>query len=233
MENSLLMEMESWLVETDRILSANEANINLLKENQRKKDNCEKKLVEMEEEMDIVSHAIEIVSTINDSLGKKTIEFLEHEVNCVLERIFVDSPRSLVIEESLRGGKNPQLTFKVKMPNGRIRRLHGDSGHGLAQIISIISILSLITLTGSRRLLAMDEIFGGVSENNKEILTEVLKAFGEIGFQYIIVEHGFIPDGAKVYELSLDMGTAKISKEYFYHKEDEEASDEYDEVVEQ
>ena len=76
-----------------------------------------------------------------------------------------------------------------------------NSGHGLTQVISLLCILTIIVITKSRRLLVLDEVLSGLSDSAREIIADILWTFTDIGFQFIICEHGFIPKGAKVYEM--------------------------------
>jgi hypothetical protein len=41
-----------------------------------------------------------------------------------------------------------------------------------------------------------------------------LWAFTEIGFQFIICEHAFVPEGAKVYEVVNNGGVSSIARTY-------------------
>ena len=98
--------------------------------------------------------------------------------------------------------------------NGKVRSLKADSGHGLAQVISLLSILSLIVITGSRRILVMDEVISGLSVNNRRIITDILWTFTQIGFQFIVNDHGFIPKGSKVFHLEMQGDVSHIKDTY-------------------
>jgi ABC-type cobalamin transport system ATPase subunit len=74
-------------------------------------------------------------------------------------------------------------------------------------------------LNGSRRLVVLDEVLNGVSIQNKPALSEALWAFTEIGFQFIICEHAFIPEGAKVYEVVNNGGVSSIARTYIQGEE--------------
>ena len=107
------------------------------------------------------------------------------------------------LKEYTRAGQYPQLELELIVENGKVRSLKNDSGHGLMQIISLLCVLSVIVLTGSRRVFVIDEVLSGLSENSRKIVAEILWTFTEIGFQFIVSEHGFIPKGSKVYHLKM------------------------------
>jgi ABC-type uncharacterized transport system ATPase subunit len=116
--------------------------------------------------------------------------------------------------------------------------LKSDSGHGLAQIVSLLSILSLIVITGSRRILVMDEVISGLSVRNRQIVSDILWTFTEIGFQFIVNDHGFVPANSKVYHLEMvgDVSSVKqsyIAKKGVYLQSDGEQPYNYEEQKEE
>ena len=60
----------------------------------------------------------------------------------------------------------------------------------------------------------MDEVISGLSVHNLRIVTDILWQFTEIGFQFIINEHGYIPRGAKVYHLEMVGDVSGVKKSY-------------------
>lgn len=181
------------------------------------------------EALDIATHAIEILRQVSDEAVKQAYQFLEQSLNASLERMFKTTTRKIHLKEYTRNNQYPQLEIELTVANGKVRSLKSDSGHGLAQTVSLLSILSLIVITNSRRILVMDEIISGLSDSNLEIINEILWTFTEIGFQFIINEHGFIPKGAKVYKLGMigDVSSVRdtyIEKDGVYLNKKEENS---------
>jgi hypothetical protein len=131
-----------------------------------------------------------------------------------LERIFSESERRIYLKEYTRGGMYPQLEIELHVENGKIRSLKDDSGHGIMQVISLLCILSLIVITGNRRILVIDETLSGLSAKSRSIIDDILWTFTEIGFQFIISEHGYIPRNAKVYKLKSVGGISSVVDEY-------------------
>ena len=168
---------------------------------------------ENKEALDIAVHAIDILRQVSDQAVAEAYRFLEKSLNSSLERMFRQTVRKIRLNEYTRNGQYPQLEFELTVGNGKKRSLKADSGHGLAQIVSLLSVLSLIVITNSRRILVMDEVISGVSVQNRQIIDEIMWTFTEIGFQFIVNEHGFVPKGSKVYHLEMvgDMSSVKES----------------------
>jgi hypothetical protein len=166
------------------------------------------------EAMDIATHAIEILREVSDEAVSNAYGFLTKSLNTALARMFTDTTRQIELKESTLRGQYPQLEVILHVGNGKTRSLKSDSGHGVAQIISLLSVLSLIVITESRRILVMDEIISGVSVHNRQVISDILWTFTEIGFQFIVNEHGFVPKGAKVYHLEMKANVSKVKSSY-------------------
>lgn len=185
-----------------------EQSINTLKE--RVKNN--------KEALDIATHAIEILRQVSDEAVTKAYAFLEKSLNAALERMFANTTRKIRIKEYTRNNQYPQLTLELEVGNGIKRSLKTDSGHGLAQIVSLLSILSLIVITNSRRILVMDEVISGLSVHNRKVVADIMWSFTEIGFQFIVNDHGFIPEGSQVYHLEMVGDVSHVKQSYIATK---------------
>ena len=172
------------------------------------------KIKDDKEALDIATNAIEILRKVSDEAVRQAYKFLEASLNASLERMFENTTRRIALKEYTRNNQYPQLEIELTFANGKVRSLKADSGHGLAQIVSLLSILSLIVITNSRRLLVMDEIISGLSIHNREIITDILWTFTEIGFQFVVNEHGYVPRGAKVYHLEMVGDVSHVKETY-------------------
>jgi hypothetical protein len=170
------------------------------------------------EALDIATHAIEILRQVSDEAVSQAYSFLESSLNAALERMFANTTRKIEIKEYIRNNQYPQLELVLHVGNGKTRSLKSDSGHGLAQIVSLLSILSLIVITGSRRILVMDEIISGLSVHNREVVADILWSFTEIGFQFIVNDHGFIIPNSHVYHLEMNGDVSTVKKHYIATK---------------
>lgn len=191
--------------------AANAKTIKYLEDSIKKLDVQNEKY---KEALDIVTHAIEILREVSDDAVEASYKFIEENLNSALSRMFVNTTRKIKLREFTRSGQYPQLEIELTVANGKKRSLKSDSGHGLAQIVSLLSILAIIVITGSRRILVMDEVISGLSVHNRKIITDILWTFTEIGFQFIVNEHGYVPKGAKVYHMEM-VGDVSHVKECF------------------
>lgn len=166
------------------------------------------------EALDIATHAIEILRQVSDEAVTQAYQFLEESLNSALERMFENTTRKIRLHEYTRNNQYPQLEIELTVANGKKRSLKADSGHGLAQIVSLLSILSLIVLTNSRRILVMDEVISGLSVHNRKIVTDILWQFTQIGFQFIVNEHGYVPKGSKVFHMEMVGDVSGVKQSY-------------------
>lgn len=166
------------------------------------------------EALDISTHAIEILRGVSDEAVSGAYKFLEESLNSSLERMFINTVRKIRLHEYTRSNQYPQLEIELTVANGKKRSLKADSGHGLAQIVSLLSILSLIVLTNSRRILVMDEVISGLSIHNRKIVTDILWQFTSIGFQFIVNEHGYVPKGSKVFHMEMIGDVSGVKQSY-------------------
>lgn len=176
------------------------------------------KIKDDKEALDIATNAIELLRRVSDEAVRNAYKFLENSLNASLERMFENTTRKIALKEYTRNNQYPQLEIELTVANGKVRSLKADSGHGLAQIVSLLSILSLIVITNSRRLLVMDEVISGLSIHNREIITDILWTFTEIGFQFVVNEHGYIPRGAKVFHLEMVGDVSHVKESYIENR---------------
>lgn len=193
--------------------------------NIKTKEHLEKAIAEKVDEsklnskdLEIVTNAIAILRQVSDDAVQQSYLFITDSINAALERIFEKTTRRIRLKEYTRAGMYPQLEVELTVENGSIRSLKDDSGHGIMQIISLLCILSLIVITGSRKILVVDEMLSGLSSRSRSIVDDILWSFTEIGFQFIISEHGYTPKGSKVYHLEMSGGVSRVIDTYIESK---------------
>ena len=166
------------------------------------------------EDLDIAVNAITILRDVSDEAVKQSYEFIQDSLNAALAKIFQHSVRKIRLVETTLRGQYPQLDIELTVENGRVRSLKTGSGHGLMQIVSLLCTLCLIVITNSRRLLVIDEVLSGLSAKARKIISDILWTFTTIGFQFVISEHGFVPEGANVYYLEMTDGISGVKANY-------------------
>lgn len=198
--------------EIENFIEEQETNAKQIEKISKQVETINKDIKDMESELETSQNAIEILRTVSDKTVKGSYEFLEQTINDALGRIFVDEKRQIKIVESSIQGQYPQIDLDIETSNG-VHSISRD-GHGIAQVISLLSSLCLIVLTGSRRFMALDEVLSGLSNEALEVIDNILHDFVNIGFNFIVNEHGVLFKGAKVYEIEMQNGKSFISNEY-------------------
>lgn len=214
----LTQQINSFIQTVDKLELENKAAIKTRETLENSIKALAEKQAQNKEALDIATHAIEILKEVSDEAVSKAYGFLVQNLNVSLARMFKNTTRRIEIKEYLRNNQYPQLELILHVGNGRTRSLKTDSGHGLAQIVSLLSILSLIVITGSRRILVMDEIISGVSVHNRKVINDILWTFTEIGFQFVVNEHGFIAESSHVYHLEMVGDVSTVKKHYIAKK---------------
>lgn len=162
--------------------------------------------------------ALGLLNTVKDMNTAQSYAFIEHNLNIALEKVFSGAIRKIKLKEGSYNNKYPELKLELITENGIKRSLKTDSGHGMRQVVSLLCTLCLICVSGARKFLVLDEVLTGLSADSKKAVDDILWAFAGIGFQFVIVEHGFIAHNSQVYELKLENGTSKIADEYVADK---------------
>lgn len=216
--SSLLQLSRDFIQQVEHIEISQEANKRARERLEQNIIELMKKQAQSQEALDIALNAIEILRNVSDDAVGTAYKMLEGNINNTLERMFENTTRKIRIHEYTRGNQYPQLELELTVSNGKKRSLKSDSGHGIAQIVSLLSILCLIVITKSRRLLVLDEVLSGISGTNREILDELLWSFTQIGFQFIINDHGYIVKGSKVYHLEMQGDISGIKNSYVSSK---------------
>lgn len=212
--DDITLDVNSLVSEIEKLELEQQAN-NLAK---KKLEDGIRKLIESneanKEALDIATHAIEILREVSDEAVSKAYKFLEESLNAALKRMFRNTTRQIRLHEYTRSNQYPQLEIELIVANNKKRSLKSDSGHGIAQIVSLLSILSLIVITNSRRILVIDEVVSGLSVHNRRILTDILWQFTHIGFQFIVNEHGYVPKGSRVYHMEMVGDVSGVKETY-------------------
>lgn len=211
---SLRAETEQFLNSARAIEADQAAQIKSKEALQRSLQEFHEQNKQLSEQLEIVSNAVAILNKISDDTVGASYDFIRDSINSALSRVFDKSPRQINLREYTRSGTYPQLEVEVITEGGVTRSLKDDSGHGISQIISLLCILSLIVITGQRKFLVLDEMLSGLSSNAARIVADILWAFADIGFQFVISEHGLVVQGSHVYYLESRAGISQVKEHY-------------------
>jgi len=145
-------------------------------------DNAIKKMEKVKLEQTNVLSAIKACKDVKSILSANTIEQCEQLSNSALHAIFQSGS---VIKYSDEDSK-----FVIDEGEGKITDLVEDNGGGYMSVISFIFDVFLIIKTGSRRFLAFDEQFTGVSKVYfPEFLEFLNKLCTDLNFDILLVTH--------------------------------------------
>lgn len=223
----LLLEAEALLKDIDDIELRQKAKEETKKHLESSIKEYEAKLDKSGENYKVAADAIEVLRMLSNNNVQSSYKFMEQSINEALRRIFTDRTRQIELRETMRGNY-PQLEIALHVENGVERSLKYSSGHGIAQVISLLCTLSLIVFTGGRRFLALDEVMSGMSQETRVLFDDVLWEFAQIGFQYIVVEHDYTPKGALVVQLESRNELSKVTNTWINEKSLNEQMDEED-----
>lgn len=213
MDLGLSSRVDNLLDSINKQMLFQQAQIKSKEQIEKSIDEYRKIITDKNKELEITLNAVTLISSVSDKCVEENYKFIEDNVNLALKKVFPNKLRQIRLIETMRG-QYPQLEFKMVVENGITRTIKSDSGHGIAQVISLLSLLSLIVIRGERKFVALDEMTSGMSGNTRALLDSILWAFAEIGFQFLLVDHGYIPKGAKVYILKDTNGISKVEREY-------------------
>lgn len=212
--STLVESSKSFIAQIEQIELEQEASIRTRQHLEKQIEGLMERVKGNKEALDIATNAIHILQQISDQAVANAYAQFEQTMNDCLERMFENTTRRVHVKEYVKNVQYPQLEIRLEVGNGKYRSLKTDSGHGIAQIISLLSILCLIMQTDGRRILVIDEVISGISNHNRMIVDEILWQFASVGFQFIINEHGYVPKNSKVFHLEMVNDVSHVKETY-------------------
>ena len=204
----LTLDIEEFINRYNNLKDKNNVNKNMRLSLEKQIDALTLSTKELEDDLALLTKATTLLTSLKDESLFKTYKFIESSINNALSQIYTNNSRQIRLVESVHSDTYPHLDFELVVGNNVIDL--SDSGHGISQIISLISTMCLIVLKGERRLLCLDEVLSGIDYKGMSVVNIILNSFSDLGFQFIIVEHNFVPSNATVYELGLVDGVCKV-----------------------
>lgn len=136
--------------------------------------------------------SIVVLNNLVDSKTEDVLNSLKETINGALQVVPLTNDYDIYIteNETKRSGKELQIKLLDKEAN-KTRGLRTSSGTAVAQLVSFIMRIVLISFSDSRKILVVDENFSGFQDKETiNIFGAVLVALAEKeGFQIIMVEH--------------------------------------------
>ena len=144
---------------------------------------------ELEHEEKILILVDQALLSLSAELTRQTTQEIETLLNTSLQTIFYDLDLRVEIEVvQVRGSTGLKINiFENGNPIGSLR--DAQAGGVLVTISCLLRIICIV-LSGSRRILILDEVFSHVSEEYLETLGSVLREIAEsLDFTIVLVTH--------------------------------------------
>lgn len=159
---------------------------------------------EIYENIGIYEGANKLLNAVSDKTLGAMLDTVTSAVNNVLGEMFRNSGDSYEIRlvKGLYAGRIAHMKLEL-MQNGNPRDLNLQSGDGIKQVISFLFITLLISVSGGRRLIIMDEILNGLSPEAAEgAVAALFETFAKSGFQFIMVDQGRYNPGSSIDDIT-------------------------------
>lgn len=162
------------------------------------------KASEIYEKIGVYEGANKLLNAVSDKTLGAMLDTVTSAVNNVLAEMFRNSGDTYEIRlvKGLYAGRIAHMKLEL-MQNGNPRDLSLQSGDGIKQVISFLFITLLISVSGGRRLIIMDEVLNGLSPEAAEgAVAALFKTFAKNGFQFIMVDQGRYNPGSSIDDIT-------------------------------
>lgn len=159
---------------------------------------------EIYEKIGVYEGANKLLNAVSDKTLGAMLDTVTSAVNNVLAEMFRNSGDTYEIRlvKGLYAGRIAHMKLEL-MQNGNPRDLNLQSGDGIKQVISFLFITLLISVSGGRRLIIMDEVLNGLSPEAAEgAVAALFKTFAKNGFQFIMVDQGRYNPGSAIDDIT-------------------------------
>lgn len=149
-------------------------------------------IAESREQILVNNESIIVLDNLINMKNEALVESIKSTINDALDSVPLTNDYDILLMENnnARSGNELQVKLLDKEAN-KPRGLRSASGTGVAQLVSFIMRIVLVSYSGSRKILIVDENFSGFQDK------ETINVFGAVlttlaeqeGFQIIMVEH--------------------------------------------
>lgn len=163
----------------------------------------------LDDQYEVMLEAQQLLSAVSSDNTTVVLDYLCGVINKALLSIFPSGGKRVTLEKTLYRNQYPHIYLKLKNKEGIERHIQLQEGSGVRKVVSFMFVLALIELRKERRLLLADELLGGLHQESKEVVQEIVSIFAEEGFQFVFVEYG-LWDKGKLYITDMPDKVAKI-----------------------
>lgn len=155
-------------------------------------DKKESEVENLSNEIILLEKSIKQLKDTADERSTEAKKYIEDTLNWALSQIPLKQRYSAVIVESNSKKSTKEMAIQlVDLDTGKRREIRVQTGTAIAQIVSFLMNVILIIVSGSTRIMLLDEVFSGIQD------VESIKVFGDIlvsiaekeNFQFIFIEH--------------------------------------------
>lgn len=143
-----------------------------------------------EEEVELLEKSRNFLQKLVDDRTHVAYSKIEEVMNWCLSRVPLKQRYKLKIEE--HGNANGRgVTLKlIDIDTNQERSLKTQTGTAIAQIVSFLLLVVVISISGKSRVMVLDEVFSGLDDDESiRNFSDILQALTENeGFQFHIVE---------------------------------------------
>lgn len=143
-----------------------------------------------EEEIELLEKSSSFLKKLVDERTHIAYEKIEEVMNWCLSRVPLKQRYKLKIEEhENKNGRGVSLKL-IDVDTNMERSLKTQTGTAIAQIVSFLLLVVVISISGKSRVMVLDEVFSGLDDDESiRNFSDILQALSENeGFQFHIVE---------------------------------------------
>lgn len=130
-----------------------------------------------------------LLASIEEKNTADTLAFVTNIINKALTQIFQGDGRKVTLSKDFYQGRYAHINVQLQTKGGAVRDLDLQTGQGVKEVIAFLFTVCLIAVSGSRRLLIMDELLSGLHPKAKTVIFELMGFFVDDGFQFLMVEY--------------------------------------------
>lgn len=171
---------------SNSLIVSNQANRTNLQDLVNQYNQITEEITSVINDLELRVRALMLIGSATDKSIEDAINKVTGVINHALALLFPKDRRAVSIRKTLY--RNSYLHFEVILETGKgNKRSFKMSGTGLAQIVSCLFNIAFLDISGSRKVLVMDEVLNGLHPKAKMLMRELLVALRD--YQFIIIEH--------------------------------------------
>lgn len=136
--------------------------------------------------------AVEELKTLANSRSESAKKTIEDTLNWALTQIPLKQRYKAILNDGDSGKNTKEMFITLQdLDTGKLRSIKQQAGTAIPQIISFLMNVIVIKLSGSARIMVLDEVFTGLQDKDSiKMFGTILKSLAEKEhFQFFFIEH--------------------------------------------